>query len=153
MCKFIPFSGRQIFFMAAIIFFSPSVICQVPGVKLQIQFTQVTVAKGSIMLGIYDRESAFMDPKQARLLKILPVTQTGSLELELSGLPEGSCAISAYHDVNGNGQLDKNLLGIPTEPYVFSNQARPKFRAPRWEEAKMELGKNGSRVVLKLEKW
>ncbi len=142
------------FFLVAAIFFSkPTISCQNQSGKLQLRFTQIMVSKGNIMFGLYDRESAFMDTKQARLLKILPVTQTGSLELDLPDLPIGSYAISAYHDINGNGKLDKNLLGIPTEPYAFSNHARPKFRAPNWEEAKIALGQSGRREVLKLEKW
>jgi uncharacterized protein (DUF2141 family) len=145
---------RLNFFFVFIVFFpKPTLYGQSSNGKFQIQFTQIASSKGNIMMGIYDRESAFMDTKQARLLKILPVSQTGTLELEVTELPIGTYAISAYHDVNGNGKLDKNLLGIPTEPYAFSNNARPKFRAPNWNEAKMEMGKSGSKVVLTLEKW
>ena len=31
-------------------------------------------------------------------------------------LPPGRYAVSVIHDVNGNGVLDTNLLGIPSEP-------------------------------------
>jgi len=38
-------------------------------------------------------------------------------------------------DANGNGDLDRNLLGIPTESYGFSNGVRPTLRAPTFDEA------------------
>jgi uncharacterized protein (DUF2141 family) len=42
-------------------------------------------------------------------------------------------------DKNKNGKLDKNYLGIPTEAYGFSNNARRTFSAPSFEEAEVNL--------------
>lgn len=36
-------------------------------------------------------------------------------------LAPGHYAIVVFHDVNGNGQLDHNLLRLPAEPLGFSN--------------------------------
>jgi uncharacterized protein (DUF2141 family) len=36
-------------------------------------------------------------------------------------LPSGACAVAVVHDENGNGRLDKNSLGIPTEGYDVPN--------------------------------
>jgi len=47
------------------------------------------------------------------------------------GLPNnGSYTIAMFHDVNGNGELDKGVFGQPTEPYGFSNNARETFSEP-----------------------
>ncbi|MCB9169217.1 MAG: DUF2141 domain-containing protein [Flavobacteriales bacterium] len=37
--------------------------------------------------------------------------------------PAGTYAVKVFLDVNGNGVLDKNELGIPQEPVGFSNDA------------------------------
>ncbi len=47
----------------------------------------------------------------------------------------GSYAIAAIHDENGNGKLDKNFLGIPTEGYGASRDARGTLGPPKWEDA------------------
>lgn len=83
--------------------------------------------------------------------KNYPVRAAGSMRIEIPDLPEGTYAVSCFHDVNNNGVLDKNMLGIPTEPYGFSMGARPKFRAPSWEEAKFYF--NGQQIPVWLEKW
>jgi len=57
----------------------------------------------------------------------------------LADLPEGALAISAFHDTNGNGRLDRNAMGIPTEPYGFSNNATGQFGPPRFEQAQLTL--------------
>jgi len=44
-----------------------------------------------------------------------------------------------FHDENGNGKNDRNFLGIPKEPYGFSNNARRKFGPPTWTEAKFAV--------------
>ena len=52
-------------------------------------------------------------------------------------------AIAVFHDINDNGILDKNALGIPLEPYGFSRNARARFTsAPPFEDAKIELKNN-----------
>ncbi len=54
---------------------------------------------------------------------------------KIFSLPIGEYAISAFYDTNHNGELDKNLLGIPTEPYGFSNNARGSFGPAKFEDA------------------
>ena len=58
-----------------------------------------------------------------------------SSKVVFSKLPAGSYAVAVYHDKNNNKILDKNYLGIPTEVYGFSNNARRTFSAPSFEEA------------------
>ena len=55
-------------------------------------------------------------------------------------LPPGKYAVAAYVDNNRNGRLDKNFLGMPTEIYGFSNNARGMFGPPDFSEAAFEIG-------------
>jgi len=54
-------------------------------------------------------------------------------------LKPGSYAIRAFHDLNENGELDTSWLGLPEEPYGFSNNARGKFGPPDLEKQLFEL--------------
>jgi uncharacterized protein (DUF2141 family) len=67
-------------------------------------------------------------------------------------LPEGTYAVAVYQDLNQNAQLDSNVFGIPTEPYGFSNNVRPKLRAPSFDETRFAFFDNMS-VNIRLEKW
>jgi uncharacterized protein (DUF2141 family) len=62
-------------------------------------------------------------------------TQTGRMRCEFLDLAPGSYAVSAAHDINGNGKTDRNFVGLPTEPWAVSNNVRPTLRAPRFNEA------------------
>lgn len=56
-------------------------------------------------------------------------------------LPEGKYGIIAFHDTNGNEKLDTNFLGVPEEPYGFSNNARGLVSKPDFEETIIALDK------------
>jgi uncharacterized protein (DUF2141 family) len=43
--------------------------------------------------------------------------------------------VRAFADENGNGKLDTNLMGMPTERYGFSNDAKGNRAAPDFEAA------------------
>ena len=36
-------------------------------------------------------------------------------------IPSGSYAVAVYQDEDGSGDITKNMLGLPKEPYGFSN--------------------------------
>lgn len=54
-------------------------------------------------------------------------------------LQPGSYALSLFHDENGNGKLDSNIAGIPTERYGFSRDARGRMGPPGFADAAVEL--------------
>ncbi len=66
------------------------------------------------------------------------------------GLQPGTYAVRLMHDENDNGKLDRNLVGMPTEGYGFSNNPRV-MRAATFEEASFELPQEGAdiRIVLR----
>ena len=63
-----------------------------------------------------------------------PAVVSGVAEVLFEGLPPGRYAVMAYQDRNMNGRLD-TLLGLPREPYGFSNDARGLFGPPGWADA------------------
>lgn len=121
--------------------------------EISVEFSNILEAKGSLYVAVYDQSDAFMKIDKARFKKVMPVSQTGTVKVVLSALPPGQYALSCFHDLNGNGKLDTNLMGIPTEPYGFSNNARPKFRAPKWNEAVVQLTEATRTIRVRLEKW
>jgi uncharacterized protein (DUF2141 family) len=51
-------------------------------------------------------------------------------------IPPGTYALVVIHDENRNGKLDTNWLGVPTEGYGFSSDAKATLRAPSFFAAK-----------------
>ena len=121
--------------------------------ELQVNFSNLREAKGNLYVAVYDQEGKFLKTDQMRSNKIVSVAQKGSIKLSMGNFPPGQYAVSCFHDLNGNGKLDTNWAGIPTEPYGFSNNTRPKFRAPKWAEAAFALNAAGGTIAVRLEEW
>lgn len=72
-----------------------------------------------------------------------------STAVELFGLMPGEYALRLFHDENGNGKLDTNMLGIPTEGYAFSNNVYGSFGPPAFERQLFDL-KRDKRISVKM---
>lgn len=73
------------------------------------------------------------------------VAVTGKdVERTVMNLPPGRYALALYHDMNDNWKLDKNFVGYPKEPYGFSNNYRPVFSGPDFEDCVFEVKESGN---------
>jgi uncharacterized protein (DUF2141 family) len=117
-----------------------------------LKISNIKVAKGSLKIQIFDSETTFMNPQMAVLEYSIRVQTTGTLTQKIEGLKDGTYAVTCFHDINNNGKLDTNIIGIPTEPYGFSNGVRPMFRAATWVEAKIYLNQT-SEIYINIENW
>lgn len=94
--------------------------------------------KGNIMLALYNNPDGFMDKDKTYLNRIVPATK-GVIRFDITGILQGNYAVAIYHDSNANGKLDKNMFGIPTEYYGFSNDARGKFGPPSFKDCEISI--------------
>lgn len=107
-------------------------------VTLTVQVPNVQAAQGAVQMALYNDPAKF--PSVSGPLQVLRVPATGSAVTgTFSNLPPGAYALAIFHDKNNDGVCNLNLLGIPTEPYGFSNNPRPWLRAPTFKEAQVDL--------------
>jgi uncharacterized protein (DUF2141 family) len=99
--------------------------------------------KGQAYVALFNTTESFPIYGEQLSGKIVQI-QDQSCTVSFNNLAKGSYAVAVYHDVNKNKQLDKNLFGMPTERYGFSNNARATFSAPSFNEAKIDCTKDRS---------
>ena len=100
-------------------------------------------AKGTVKVAVCDRERFL---KQCAYSASAPA-QAGDTTVTVKGVPNGTWAVLAYQDENGNGELDRNLIGMPKEPYGFSRDARSKFGPPGFEDAAIQVDESATTTV------
>jgi uncharacterized protein (DUF2141 family) len=84
-------------------------------------------------------------------LKIYKFVPHGKeLTAEVKDLEFGEYALAIYQDVNDNGKIDKNLIGIPTEPYAFSNNYKPTVKAPAFSDCRFRYDSAQNTVSMTL---
>lgn len=121
--------------------------------NLTVLISNVKAPKGEVAIAIYKNQETFLVKKQQAFLKRGTVSSTGTVSMQFTNLPHGDYAIAIYHDVNNNKELDKNMLGIPSEPYGFSNNIVPTFRVPTFDEARFSFRETASSMTIRLQSW
>lgn len=108
------------------------------GVDLTVKIDNIRKVAGIMELGLYDKAENF--PKEEKQYLLIKRAVTGTIfTYTFKDLPPGEYALAVYQDVNSNGKINKNFLGIPTEPYGFSNNIKPRLSAPSFEKTKFRL--------------
>jgi uncharacterized protein (DUF2141 family) len=130
--------------------------------ELRVTVEGIRSAHGTILIGLYDstetferaikasdKEGFLNDPDRfgAVALRANAALKSGVV---FSNLEPGRYAVIAFHDENGNGKLDKNFLGVPAEPYGFSNNVEGFLGPPTFGKAAMMLGDHDSAVRIML---
>ena len=77
------------------------------------------------------------------------LVEEGKTKVVFKDLPQGKYAISCFYDLNGNTDLDTGFMGVPNEPYAFSNNATALFGAPSWRKASFSVDSNEKRISIK----
>lgn len=120
---------------------------------LVLNITGLEAARGSLFVAVYDKEENFRRKENPVEGRIIPVKKTPAMEVSFDGLAFGRYAVAVFHDLNGNGKLDTNTLGIPKEPYAFSNNPVVKWAPPDFQEALFDFKKSRLTLSLELKRW
>lgn len=105
--------------------------------------------RGYIISTVFNSETSFLKPPEA-FASVRIKASHGDVGYSLKNLPPGKYAVSAFHDVNGDGKLDTDPSGQPTEVYGFSNDARGTSGPPEFADAAIELGDQAKTISIKL---
>ena len=113
---------------------------------LTVTINNIKNIEGLLKVGLYSNNGRFLEEGQT-FQSISVDVENDSETFVFKNVPKGDYAVSLYHDENSNGTCDRNLFGIPKEPYAFSNNFKPKFSAPTFEDCKFELSSNKSITI------
>ena len=104
--------------------------------ELRITVEGIRSQQGTILIGLYDSlqsftraiqlsdKEGFLNDSDRFAAVALRANAAMKSAVVLTNLDPGQYAIILFHDENGNGKLDSNALGVPTEPYGLSNNVR-----------------------------
>lgn len=114
---------------------------------LKLVITNLASKTAPVILSLYNMQNKFLDEKD--VLKHLELVPNGeTLVAEIKDLQYGQFAIATYQDVNSDGKINQNLIGLPTEPYAFSNNYKPVIRAPRFSDCKFDYDAVSNTVTI-----
>ncbi len=106
--------------------------------QLNLTITNIPSNDGRLMIQVMAGEAGFKEEIAAAASFILPAKE-GSVTLTTDALASGEYGIRILHDEDGDGKMGQNMMGIPNEPWGFSNNATGRFGPPKWDKVKFTL--------------
>ena len=109
-----------------------------------IEVHNVRPQQGMLMVAAYGDAESF-NKKPLSQQQVRP--EGDKVRVAVCGASGPAIAVSLFQDINGNGKLDANVLGIPSEPWGASGKPSA-FEAPSWKTTNVAV--DGQPVVVKL---
>lgn len=103
--------------------------------SLNIQVDGFRNKRGQVCLSLFASSKGFPDSKtnavKAKCVKI----SDAPMVINLNNLKVGNYAVALFHDVNSDGKLNRNSLGIPTEEFGFSQNPTVITGVPKFSDS------------------
>lgn len=102
---------------------------------------------GKLELAIFDSKENFL--KEGIFHQSIAVSGETSMRMKVA-LPAGEYSVAVFHDLNKNGELDKNMFGWPQEAFGFSKKSMGLIGPPSFRDTKFAVpATNEVKVILK----
>lgn len=132
--------------LAALALFAPAAAA---AADLTVAVSGARSDSGVIRLALCADQRCYEDSGPFIQEAVAPARKAGTAAV-FSGLAPGVYALMFYHDENENGSFDK-LWIFPNEGFGFSNDARPGFSRPDYEDVRFTLGDADARITVSVQ--
>lgn len=108
-------------------------------VNLTVSVSGLKNNTGIVKVGLYNSDETFLKTTYKSMVSEI---KNNRATVTFIGIPAGEYGVSTFHDENNNGILDKNMMGIPSEDYAASNNAKGFMGPPSYKDAKFTVNKD-----------
>lgn len=145
---------RCVAWCAALVFaILPAVsFAQSPCPGIHVKVLNIRNSTGTVACALFESEAGFPTEflHSATNIMVIKIRATQA-RCDFEDIPPGKYALAVIHDENMNGILDTNWLGIPTEGYGFSNDAKATLGAPSFSAASFPYDGRNLDLTISLE--
>jgi uncharacterized protein (DUF2141 family) len=112
----------------------PSIAQANPTSNLTVVVDGLQNQQGQVCVSLFANSQGFPDRgDRAIRAQCVPVAK-GQTAVTFRSLALGNYGVAVFHDLNGNGVLDRNFLGIPKEGFGFSRNPTIRTGAPKFSD-------------------
>jgi uncharacterized protein (DUF2141 family) len=108
-----------------------------------VEVQNVRPKQGNLMVVAYADAESF-GKKPAAMMRVAAAEAVTTFDF--CGLTGAQIALSMYQDLDSDGKMGTNVMGMPIEPWGSSG--KPGMFGPSWDTGKVAL--DGSKIVVKL---
>ena len=119
-----------------------------PAATVEVVVSNVQPGHGNVQIALCN---SALEPERCQKTQTVPPSG-GSVRVAFADVAPGRYAVAAFQDEDGTGVLRRGKLGIPLEPFGFSNGAGL-TRKPKFEAAAFDVGEGGRAVSVRLKQF
>ena len=108
--------------------------------------------EGSIVVRLYDSKKSWLKDAAHEASMELDAAATSDVVSIPMSVPAGEYAVHVYHDLDANGKMKTNFIGIPKEPTGVSRDAKGKMGPPKFKDAVLTVGTEEMTIPINLTK-
>jgi len=149
----VPMGVRCVAWFAVLVFANPPALAfaqaSCPGIHVKI--LNISNSTGTVACALFESPAGFPIEylRYATNMMVIKIRETQA-RCDFLDIPPGTYALAVIHDENMNGKLDTNWLGVPTEGYGFSNDARAFLGAPSFSAASFQYDGQNLELTMSL---
>lgn len=118
--------------------------------RLTINVQGLKAAKGRVCYSLFSSSAGFpMSANQAIRAECIAANSNSSA-IAFGNLTPGTYAVAVFHDMNNDGQLNKNTFGIPMEGFGFSQNPGIVSGPPKFRDAAIFVAGSGNAININL---
>lgn len=107
-----------------------------------IEVNNVQSNEGRMMIAVFDSAEQMKQSQPLYTQQTQAATRSsdGKLTFIFTNLMAGNLyAARVFHDVNGDGKLNTNVMGLPQEPFGFSKNVMGSFGPPSFQDCAVTM--------------
>jgi uncharacterized protein (DUF2141 family) len=97
---------------------------------------------GKISIALCNDEKSFMS--SAYKVGAMEMPMEGPVSFTFENIPVGTYSVRVFQDTDGDGKLTSGDMGIPAEPFGFSQNPSIQFGPPTFKKTSFEVKENVS---------
>ena len=117
-----------------------------PAADLEVVLRGLKSAEGDTRIAVHKRVADVAFPQGGVVAATIRPAREGEIRVVFTDLAPGEYAVAAFHDADGDGKLARNIVGMPTEGFGFSNGAKGFMGPPSFDKAAVTVGSKDARV-------
>lgn len=106
---------------------------------------------GQLCVNVFNSSQGFPTQGAKAVQKQCVKITDRQMAIQFKNLPAGTYAIAVLHDENSDNQANRNVLGIPTEGFGFSQNPRIIAGPPKFGEAAVLVAGRNTEVQIQLQ--
>ena len=127
-------------------------LCDTLPYSMQLRVLGVRESRGTITVDVHDDDPAKFLKSGGKLARLRVPAAQGETLFCIAVPKAGIYALAIYHDRNANTKLDKNFIGLPSEPFGLSNNPPLRLAMPKHRDSAFEINGPRTPVMINLGK-